>query len=177
MAKAAAPRRLSYPGNKYAALHLLLCRWLRHHTQPQPYQYVTLGGTEFRDVISLHFVDPNLLVEALSFEGNAARFALATQTAETLGQGGIQIQVRHGNIMTTFLRQSATPHIFFIDLLGICAFGQYTERFGHMFQAETIREGDCVIITSYLPARVGWPRVYQTFSGEFLLLGAATDAE
>src|SRR3954447_24652700 len=105
-APAAATRRLTYPGNKYAALHLLLCRWLRHYAQPQPYQYVTLGGTEFRDVISLHFVDPNLLVDALSFEGNRARFALATQRAQTLGQGGIQIQVRQGNILTTFVRES-----------------------------------------------------------------------
>jgi hypothetical protein len=128
-------------------------------------------------VISLHFVDPHLLVNALSFEGNGARFALATQTAQMLGQGGIQIQVRQGNILTAYVRDSATPHIFFIDLLGICAFGAYAEQFGAMFQAETIREGDCVIITSYLPARVGWPRVYQTFAGEFLLLGATSDAE
>lgn len=173
----AATRRLTYPGNKYAALHLLLCRWLRHYAQPQPYQYVTLGGTEFRDVISLHFVDPNLLVNAISFEGNGGRFALATQTAQNLGQGGIQIDVRRGNILTTYERQSGTPHIFFIDLLGICAFGNYAELFGDMFQDETIREGDCVIITSYLPARVGWPRVYETFGGEFLILGAGTEAE
>ncbi len=118
-----------------------------------------------------------MLVEALSFEGDAARFALATQTAVALGQGGLQIEVRQGNILTTYERQSDTPHIFFIDLLGICAFGEYVERFGDMFQALTIREGDCVIITSYLAARVGWPRVYETFDGEFLLLGAATDAE
>jgi hypothetical protein len=124
MANAPASRRLSYPGNKYAALHLLLCRWLRHYARAQPDQYVTLGGTEFRAVISLHFVDPNLLVAALSFEGNAARFALAAQTAEVLGQGGIQIDVRRGNLITTFVRQSATPHLFFLDLMGICVFGE-----------------------------------------------------
>src|SRR6516165_9162565 len=96
-AAAPAARRLNYPGNKYAALHLLLCRWLRHHSQQHPYQYVTLGGTELRDVISLNFVDLNLLIQAFSFEGNAARFALASQTAHALGQSGIQVEVRQGN--------------------------------------------------------------------------------
>ena len=46
-----------------------------------------------------------------------------------------------------------------------------------MFQNLTIQENDCLIITSFLPARVGWPRVYQTFDGEFRLLGAGTMAE
>lgn len=71
----------------------------------------------------------------------------------------------------------SAPHIFFVDLLGICAFGDYVQRFGAMFQNLTIREKDCLIITSFLPARVGWPRVYQTFDGEFRLLGAGTVAE
>jgi hypothetical protein len=177
MARARAPRRLSYPGNKYAAFHLLLCRWLRHHAQTASYKYVTLGGTEFRDAISLHFVDPELLGQALSFEGHGGRFTIASQTAAELRAGGMQIEVQRGNILTTFVRDSATPHIFFIDLLGICAFGVYAERFGRMFQNETIRESDCLIITSYLPARVGWPRVYNTFDGEFRLLGAGTIAE
>ncbi len=177
MAKAPAARRLSYPGNKYAAFHLLLCRWLRHHAQPTSYQYVTLGGTEFRDAVSLHFVDPELLGQALSFEGHGGRFTIASETAARLREGGMQIEVRRGNILTTFTRQSETPHLFFIDLLGICAFGDYVERFGVMFQNETIRERDCLLITSYLPARVGWPRVYTTFEGEFRLLGAGTVAE
>jgi hypothetical protein len=89
----------------------------------------------------------------------------------------MHIEVRRGNILTSFARESDTPHLFFIDLLGICAFGNHVERFGVMFQDETIREGDCLIITSYLPARVGWPRVYSTFDGEFRLLGASTVAE
>ncbi len=177
MARARAPRRLTYPGNKYAAFHLLLCRWLRHHAQPRPYQYVTLGGTEFRDVLSLHFIDPDLVGQAISFEGNAGRFGLASQTATALQADGIQIEVQFGNIFSMFTRQSATPHIFFIDLLGICAFGNYVELFGEMFQQETIRENDCLLITSYLPARVGWPRVYSAFDGEFRLLGASTVAE
>jgi hypothetical protein len=177
MAKAPAPRRLAYPGNKYAAFHLLLCRWLRHHAQATPYQYVTLGGTEFRDAISVHFVDPNLLGHALSFEGNAGRYALADQTAAELRNGGVQIEVQHGNILSDFVRQDDAPHIFYIDLLGICAFGIYAQLFGAMFQNMTIREGDCLIITSYLPPRVGWSRVYQTFDGEFRLVGAGTAAE
>jgi hypothetical protein len=177
MAKAPAPRRLAYPGNKYAAFHLLLCRWLRHHAQAVPYQYVTLGGTEFRDVISVHFVDPDLLGQAVSFEGNAGRYELASQTAAALRAGGVQIEVQQGNIFSTFTRQADAPHIFFIDLLGICAFGNYVQRFGEMFQNETIRENDCLFITSFVTARVGWPRVYHTFDGEFRLLGAGTIAE
>ena len=170
-------RRLSYPGNKYAAFHLLLCRWLRHHAQTTSYQYVTLGGTEFRDAVSLHFVDPDLLGQAVSFEGHGGRFTIATETAASLRAGGMQIEVRRGNILTTFTRESTDPHLFFIDLTGICAFGNYVERFGKMFQNEIIREGDCLIITSYLPARVGWTRVYSTFEGEFRLLGASTISE
>ncbi len=158
MAKAPAPRRLAYPGNKYAAFHLLLCRWLRHHAQAVPYRYVTLGGTEFRDVISVHFVDPDLLGHAVSFEGNGGRFTLACQTAEALRAGGVQIEVQRGDILSTFIRQTDAPHIFFVDLLGICAYGDYVERFGAMFQDLTIRENDCLIITSFLPPRVGWPR-------------------
>src|SRR5438034_385744 len=119
MVRTPAPRRLAYPGNKYAAFHLLLCRWLRHHAQAVPYQYVTLGGTEFRDVISVHFVDPDLLGQAISFEGDAGRFALASQTAAALRAGGMQIEVQHGNIFSTFTRQTDAPHIFFLDLLGI----------------------------------------------------------
>jgi hypothetical protein len=142
-----------------------------------PYQYVTLGGTEFRDVLSVHFVDPQLLGQAVSFEGNAGRFRLASQTAHGLRAGGVQIEVQRGDIFTTFTRQDAAPHIFFIDLLGICAFGNYVQRFGEMFRNETIRENDCVLITSFLPPRVGWPRVYETFDGEFRLLGAGTNAE
>jgi len=83
------PRRLAYAGNKYASFDLLLCRWLRHHAQAAPYQYVTLGGTECRDVVSVHFVDPDLLGQAVSFEGDAGQFALATRTAAALRAGDV----------------------------------------------------------------------------------------
>jgi hypothetical protein len=170
-------KRLRYPGNKYAAFHLLLCRWLRHHAQAGPYQYVTLGGTELRDVKSVGFVDANLLGAAVSFEKNQGAFDLATATAQALQAEGVQIEVQIGNLFTAFVRQTDGPHIFFIDLLGMCAFGKRVEHFGTMFQSETIRENDCLLITSYLPPRLGWPRVYETFDGEFLLLGAGSVAE
>ena len=169
--------RLRYPGNKYAAFHLLFCRWLRLYSQATPYRYVTLGGTELRDVRSLQFVDAALLGPSVSFEQNQDRLNLATATAQALQAEGVNIQVQEGDLFTTFVRQNDIPHIFFIDLLGMCAFGNRAERFGEMFQTEAIRENDCLLITSFLPPRVGWPRVYEVYDGEFLSLGAATVAE
>ncbi len=102
---------------------------------------------------------------------------LARQTAQTLQASGVQIEVRRGDIFSGFTRETDARHIFFIDLLGICAFGNYVELFGAMFQNLTIRENDCLMITSFLPPRVGWSRVYQAFDGEFRLFVRSTVAE
>jgi hypothetical protein len=128
-------------------------------------------------VRSIHFIDPELLGHARSFEELAGRFAVASATAEVLRQHGMDIEVTQGNLFSTFSRDSSSPHIFFVDLEGICAFGNYMHLFGDFFQNQTIRENDCLLITSYLPPRVGWPLVYSTFEGEFRLLGARTNAE
>jgi hypothetical protein len=168
-------RRLRYRAKKYAAVHLLLCRWLRHYAQKIPHRYVTLGGTELADVRSIHFIDPELLGEAVSIEEVPARLQLASATAVSLRQEGVDVNVIQGNLFADFTRESPSPHLFFVDLEGICAFGDYAELFGDLFQEQTIREGDGLLITSYLPPRVGWKRVYTYFEGEFRLLGAGTN--
>src|SRR5438445_4350891 len=134
MSNGSATKRLTYGANKYAAFHLLLCRWLRRYAQPVPYQYVTLGGTEFGDVRSLHFIDPTLLGHALSFEEKPNRFELAEATAESLRQAGVDIVVIDGNLFSSFARESADPNIFFVDLEGSCAFGELHKSFGALFR-------------------------------------------
>src|SRR5262245_55091925 len=74
--------RTVYGPYKYAAFHLLLARWIRHYALVNPYRYVTLGGTELRDVQSMFFIDPGLATRALSFESNHERYLLAEGAAQ-----------------------------------------------------------------------------------------------
>ncbi len=167
--------RLLYGPKKYAGLHLLLCRWLRMHAQPATsYSYVTLGGTELRDIHSLSFIDLQLLSGVWSYESDPKRYALAAKSAEALAALGITIRMRD----TTFFshtRQSENPHIFFLDLTGICAWGDYDQQFGEMFQNEVIREGDCLLITSHLGHHRGTFEIRELFRGEFAVLGINLD--
>src|SRR5436309_1660048 len=90
--------RTIYGPNKYAAFHLLLARWLRHHAQRGEYRYVTLGGTELKDAQSLHFIDPLLIGRAISFETEESREAIALQTSRQLSKLGVNIEVVGQNI-------------------------------------------------------------------------------
>src|SRR5271156_1285042 len=84
--------RLIYGHRKYAALHLMLSRLIhlavRHDTN---YVYVTLGGTEFRDVQSLRFIAPRLASRVISFETDKTRHQLASKTAIELQAQGIPL--------------------------------------------------------------------------------------
>jgi hypothetical protein len=163
--------RLHYGPRKYAALHLLLARWLRVYAdRAQQYCYVTLGGTELRDVQSIRFVNQGLAATVVSYEEAKGRYRLALETAERLNASGSAIAVESGTFFS-YKRRSDLPHIYFLDLEGICAWGDYSIQFARMFQDETIREGDCLIITSHLGHNRGWDEVRKHFSGELAALG------
>src|SRR5260370_22562892 len=162
--------RLQYGPRKYAGLHLLFSRWLRIYGDPaKPYCYVTLGGTELRDIHSLCFVDPKLGTTVTSFEVDRKRHALAQVQADQLATLGATVNLQLGNFFS-YKRQSDLPHIFFFDLPGICAWGDYDARFSEIFQDEVIREGDCLLITSHLGHNRGLEEIRRHFSGEFAIL-------
>jgi len=149
---------------------MLISRWLRGVAPGTKYQYVTLGGTELRDVLHLHFIDPNLVSRVTTFESKAHRSKLAEKAAQDLQKQGLVIRSINGNIFD-YERDSDEPHIFFFDLPGRFAWSDYEERFARLLQHRTVREGDAVFITSIL-ARHSWERVFVTFRGEFNLLEA-----
>src|ERR1700734_2022804 len=124
--------KLAFGPNKYAAFHLLLGRWLRHCAAPGPCCYVTLGGTELRDIPSVGFIDPSLLHQVWSYESDPGRYQMALESAVALQAQGIAVSVHH-NSFWNHVRDSALPHLFFVDLLGICAWSDFDIRFGAMF--------------------------------------------
>jgi hypothetical protein len=163
--------RLEYGPKKYAALHLLLCRWVRLYGNPgASYCYVTLGGTELKDIESLRFIDLKLTSSIWSYETKQSRYDLAQQRATELSATGTTIDLQCATLFS-HKRTSDLPHIFFLDLEGICAWGDYDQRFGDMFQNEVIREGDCLLITSHLGHRPGLDKIREHFGGEFAVLG------
>jgi hypothetical protein len=165
------PGRLQYGPRKYAALHLLLARWLRLYAdRSRKYCYVTLGGTELRDIQSLRFVDAGLATAIVSYEEDATRYRLAVETANKLREMGTAIDVQYGTFFS-HKRRSDLPHIYFLDLPGVCAWSDYDIQFARMFQDETIRENDCLLITSHLGHNPGWDAVRKQFSGELAALG------
>jgi hypothetical protein len=164
--------RLVFGTRKYAALHLLLARWLRFFSGVgKQYCYVTLGGTELRDIHSLVFVDPALVTAVWSYEDVADRCKLARETALTLAAHDVIVDVQNSTVWN-HKRVSELPHIFFLDFVGPCAWGDLAARFADLFQRETIREGDCLLITSQTVARYRGPEgIREYFSGELSILG------
>jgi len=169
------PQRIFGP-KKYVAFHLLLSRWLRHFGSAPTYCYVTLGGTDLQDVQDVWFVDSKLAVEAVSYEALPERAALAERTSAFLKEQGVDVQTIKGDFFD-FVRKRDEPHIFFLDLEGICIGGDYDRRFGEMFSTQRFREHDAIFITSYLGRNPGWPRLFEMFDGEFRVLGLTDDAD
>jgi len=165
------PVRLEYGPKKYAALHLMLCRWIRLYGTPgASYCYVTLGGTELKDIESLRFVDAKLTSSVWSYEEREDRHKFAQKNAAQLLAAGMALDVRQGSIFN-HKRTSDLPHIFFLDIVGICAFSDYHQLFAAMFQNEVIREGDCLLITSHLGHNPGLDGIRKHFGGELAVLG------
>ena len=162
--------RTIYGPNKYAAFHLMLARWLRHYAANHEYCYVTLGGTELRDLQHLHFIDSKLIVGATSFEQRHERYLIASKTAEKLTTANLPILTKEGDIFN-FERTNERPHLFFIDLEGTCILADYHIRFAYMILNEVLKEGDTLFITSYLGRNIGWTRLFTEFDGEFRVLG------
>lgn len=171
--------RLLFGANKYSAFHLLTARWVRHYAQQGRYQYVTLGGTELRDIVHLSFVDANFTGGSVSYEKTLERFKQATSTAATLNANGTSIEVRLGDLFD-FQRTSDLPHLFFLDLEGMCLScrqADFPVLFSRMFTRGTLGAGDSLFITSYLGRNIGWPRLFASFDAEMRLLEPANEAE
>lgn len=174
---AAEEERLIYGHRKYAALHLMYSRLVRLAARPDTdHVYVTLGGTEFRDVQSLRFIDPRLASRVISFEDDKTRYQLAAKTATKLQAQGVPLTLVNKSFFD-YERTDALPHIFFLDLEGICAWGGYDEKLGQMFQDEAIREGDLLLITSSLGRDPGIKEIMKTFSGEYSVLNITGEDE
>jgi hypothetical protein len=176
----AAGTRTSYPAEKYAAVHLMFARWLRLYSERCSYRYVTLGGTELTDIRNLNFIDETLTTLVVSFETNRKRLTLAQEAATLLKHSrGISIKISAGDIFD-YKRDGDEPHIFFIDLEGICqacSSSDYPRRFADMFRRETLKEGDALFITSYLGRNKGWERLFETYQAEFCLLQLSGNTE
>ena len=103
--------KTNYGPYKYAAFHLLVARWLRHYALDSSYRYVTLGGTELRDVQSIHFIEPRLASRALSLENNHERYTLAEATAKRVRDVGLVVETVEHDFFD-FERDSDEPHLF-----------------------------------------------------------------
>jgi hypothetical protein len=121
------------------------------------------------------FVDSALVVNAISYEKDPERAALAKVTSAMLQAKGIHVQTLDGNLFD-FVRKRDQPHIFFIDIQGICTGEFYDRQFGEMFRSQRIREDDAIFITSYLGRNPGWERLSEIFDSEFRVLGLADEA-
>jgi hypothetical protein len=170
--------RKKYGHQKYAALHLMFSRLLRHASPPaDTYVYVTLGGTELRDVQSLWFIDAALTTKIYSYEQDKELHRLATTTVTALQSQGIPIQLEHGSFFD-FKRPDTSSHIFFLDLENICGtWGGYDEKLGQMFQRELMREGDILLITSSLGRDPGIDKIMKAFKGEYSVLNITDKIE
>lgn len=168
--------RTKYGANKYAALHLMYSKWFRQWGKSDHYYYVTLGGTELMDSQSLYFIDAEIAKTSVSFELDSERLTLAEGTAEQLKAQGKSIIVREGDIFD-FSRTSDDPHLFFIDLEGTCALGDFYKRFADLFRKCVLREDDGLLITSYIGRNIGWPKLFRVYDAEFRLLGLTQSEE
>src|SRR5439155_14477790 len=103
-------KRLPFGPTKYGAFSLLLGRWLRHHCKPGQYSYISLGGTELKDIENLHFIDPTLVSSATSFESDHGRHILALKRVEELRRVGVKATALNENIFSCS-RAAEFPHL------------------------------------------------------------------
>jgi hypothetical protein len=158
--------RLDYGPAKYAAFHLLLCRWMRLFAPNGPFQYVTLGGTELRDIQSLRYIDVACAAGIISYELEAPEFNLAITTRNRLEEVGCNVDLRHDNFFS-FQRDADLPHLFFFDLKGCFVLSDYHQRFADMLLQSYLRPGDTLLITSHLGFRRGWNNLLPYFTDYF----------
>jgi|SRR5882724_1727858 len=163
--------KLLFGANKYCALNQMLAKWLRDCGSPtQTYCYVTLGGTELRDVSYVAWIDRRLTSRVISFEQDATRHRLAQQTVTKLREKGVNAEAIPDDIFSYRRSANGPPHIFYLDLLGICSPNPYRREFKIWFENDVLRAGDVLLITSYLGRNPGWDKVLGQFDSEFRLL-------
>lgn len=158
-------KRLNYGPAKYAAFHLLLCRWMHHHARNVEFQYITLGGTELRDIQSLHYVDDQCTSGIVSFEVHTAEYKLACETRDRVMAFGLQVDIRRGDIFK-FERTSDEPHLFFLDVKGSFVRSEYDAKLAELLSDDQIRPGDSLFITSHLGFRKGWEELLADYAAE-----------
>jgi hypothetical protein len=169
-------KRAIFGANKYAALHLMVARWLQLHAAGPPHHYVTLGGSELKDIRNLSFVGKELVDGATTYEQDSTRFRFAEKTSASL-LDRIAIVCVHGDIFE-FRRATDQPHLVFIDLEGTCRAADYVEKFSRFFRDGVLKPADGLLITSYLGRNPGWSRVLGAYDAEFRILGiTGTDAQ
>jgi hypothetical protein len=168
--------RRKFGPSKYAAFLLMVSKLLRQAPSKFSYRYITLGGTELKDIQSMFFVDPTITLNSVTFELKPERHALALETVGRLNEKGCKVEAHKRDIFTFFRDSNAVqPHIFFIDLEGICSGADYPRRFGALFANEIMKEGDILLITSYLGRNFGWKRIYKNYDAEFRMLNATNE--
>src|SRR5690606_25473341 len=138
-----------------------IARWLRHFAEPHDYRYVTLGGTELKDISHLAWIDPKLASNIVSFESDAQNYKLACNTAKSLKEAGLSLEIVNNDVFS-YQRASDTPHIFCMDLFGTCDLN-YRDCFADWFVDEIIRPGDFLLVTSYLGRNKGWDKVLKQY--------------
>lgn len=152
---------------KYAALNLVLAKWLRHYVKPkQKYSYVTLGGTELYDVKNIAWIDEDLVSAVRAYEQAPERYAIALKSAATIRDHNINIELLEQD-MFQYERDFDGAHIYFFDFEGTCSGTHYQSKFQQWFEDQIIKVGDLLIITSYLGRNIGWDQVLDQFEGEF----------
>jgi hypothetical protein len=159
--------RRVFRGGKYAAFNLLLARWSRQVAVPtQPYNYVTLGGTELYDITNISWMDQRLVTSVRSYEEDKKRFHLAGSKAVALLANGVPIELIQQDVFQ-YSREFDGNHVYYLDFEKTVIGDQFCSSFSEWFEKEIILPGDCIFITSYLGRNPGWERILSPFEGEF----------
>jgi hypothetical protein len=170
--------KLLFGANKYCALNQILAKWLGELGSPiEPYWYVTLGGTELRDVSFMTWIDRRLTSKVISFEQDPDRYKLAQQSLSRLHEKSVDAELVPDDIFSYRRSNDGPPHIFYLDLLGICSPNPYRREFQQWFENDILRPGDILLITSYLGRNPGWEKVLNQFDSEFRLLRVSSMEE
>jgi hypothetical protein len=165
-------QELNFGPGKYAALGLMLARWLRTESAPsETYNYVTLGGTELFDVANINWIDRDLIDSVVSYEHNKPQFRLAKETASRFKSKGISVEILNDDIFQYRRRpDDEKPHVYYVDVTGVFWRRPYQAEFKTWFDREVIRPGDLILITSYLGFRIPMKARLPEFDAEFLKL-------
>lgn len=165
-----------FPAQKYEAVNLMLARCAcRLSVFQRPFHYVTVGGTELADVPGIRWMAGANLLDVTSYESDEKRILRAKESASLLSEKGVDVSVHLGDVYG-YQRTADEPHCFFLDFCGTFN-APHIPKLRKWFAEEVVRDGDLLMVTSFLSRHPGWPRVLKPFSGEFAYLGVATAAE